>query len=32
LGQHSQEVLTTWLELSDAEVDGLIAERVINAR
>jgi formyl-CoA transferase len=32
LGQHSQEVLKTWLELSDAEVDGLIAERVINAR
>jgi formyl-CoA transferase len=32
LGQHSQEVLKTWLELSDAEVDGLIAERVITAR
>jgi len=32
LGQHSQEVLKSWLELSEAEVEALIAERVINAR
>jgi len=32
LGQHSQEVLKSWLGLSDAEVEGLVAERVINAR
>ena len=32
LGQHSQEVLKSWLELSDAELDGLTTERVISGR
>src|SRR5262245_11808247 len=32
LGEHSQEVLKSWLGLGDAEVEGLVAERVINAR
>jgi crotonobetainyl-CoA:carnitine CoA-transferase CaiB-like acyl-CoA transferase len=32
LGQHSQDVLQSWLGLSEAEVEGLVAERVISAR
>jgi formyl-CoA transferase len=31
LGQHSQDVLQSWLGLSEAEVEGLVAERVISA-
>jgi len=32
LGQHSQDVLKSWLGLSDAEIEGFVAERVISAR
>jgi crotonobetainyl-CoA:carnitine CoA-transferase CaiB-like acyl-CoA transferase len=32
LGQHSQEILKSWLELSETELEGLIAERVISGR